>query len=84
MSAKSPEKWYSGKGGDTPGADKWQALPGVFWLFWCSGSQALLGNPSLGSSASRFCTIPRQAELARLRSQAELGNENNEREYPSK
>jgi MoxR-like ATPase len=30
MSEKPPEKWYNGKGGDTPGADKWQALPDVY------------------------------------------------------
>jgi hypothetical protein len=40
----------------------------------CSGSQALLGNPSLGSSASRCFSNARQAELAKLHSQAELGN----------
>ena len=41
----------------------------------CSGSQAPLGNPKLGSSASRYRTTLQQAELAGQRSQAELGNE---------
>jgi MoxR-like ATPase len=30
MSEKSPGKWYTGKGGDKPGADVWSELPDVY------------------------------------------------------
>jgi hypothetical protein len=42
------------------------------WLFWFPSSA---WEPGAGSSASRCLPESRQAELAKLRSQAELGNE---------